>query len=60
VALAALIYATALGPAAEVAPPEAIARAVRLGLRATAAAALMGAFFSLLRGSSQGGKEGQR
>jgi EmrB/QacA subfamily drug resistance transporter len=50
VALAALIYTTCLGPEAAAATPEAIACAVRMGLRATAVAALMGASFSLMRG----------
>ena len=50
VALAALVYTTCLGPQAAAAEPEAIARAVRTGLRLTAFAAFGGAFFSLLRG----------
>ena len=56
VALAGLIYAAGTGHGLAPAP-AAVARAVRDGLWATSAAALLGAFFSLLRGPRSGGVE---
>ena len=51
VAIAGLIYTTALGARPELAAPEDIARAVRLGMRILALFALAGAACSLLRGN---------
>ncbi len=51
VALAGLIYTTTLGVPHESATPEAIARAIRVGMRTIAFFALAGAACSLLRGT---------
>jgi len=56
VALAGLIYVDGAGHGLAPAP-AAVARAVRDGLWATSAAALLGAFFSLLRGPRSAGVE---
>jgi len=51
VAIAGLVYATALGGAPETARPAEIAQAVRLGMRIIALFALAGAVCSVLRGT---------
>jgi EmrB/QacA subfamily drug resistance transporter len=59
VALAALVYTTALGPGAASPAPDAIAGAVRMGMRITVLAALAGAACSLLRGPRSVRESGQ-